>query len=72
MMIPLYDQFDVYEVFDDRRMRRPCCVVATTRGTEFPANQPVRFAGILKKVEAEKDTERRHRFYLEAHYYTRA
>ncbi|HJN45699.1 MAG: hypothetical protein CL477_08720 [Acidobacteria bacterium] len=72
MMIPLYDQFDVYEVFDDRRMRRPCCVVATTRGIEFAANQPVRFAGILKKMEAEKDTERRHRFYLEAHYYTRA
>ncbi len=71
IMIPLYDQFDVYEVFDDRRMRRPYCVLAATRGVKFPSGDPVRLGGILRKMEAEKTTKRQHRFYLEACYYTR-
>ena len=71
MMIPLYDHFDVYEVFDDRRMRRPYCVLATTRGVDFPAENPVRFAGILRKMQAEKEAERQHNFYMEVCYYTR-
>ena len=71
MMIPLYDQFDVYEVFNDRRMRKPYCVLATTRGVKFRPKDPVRFAGILRKMEAKKAAERQHRFYLEVCYYTR-
>ena len=71
MMIPLYDHFDVYEVFDDRRMRRPYCVLATTRGVDFPAGDPARFAGILRKMEAKKEVERQHSFYMEVCYYTR-
>lgn len=71
IMIPLYDQFDVYEVFDDRRMRRPYCVLATTRGVAFPSGDPVRLGGILRKMEAKKKAEREHKFYLEACYYTR-
>ncbi len=71
MMIPLYDQFDVYEVFDDRRMRRPYCVLAAARGVKFPARDPVRLGGILRKMEADKKAERQHKFYLEACYYTR-
>ncbi len=71
VMIPLYDQFDVYEVFDDQRMRRPFCVLATTRGVKFPSGDPVRLGGILRKMEAKKKAERQHKFYLEACYYTR-
>ncbi len=71
IMIPLYDQFDVYEVFDDRRMRRPYCVLATARGVKFPPGDPVRLGGILRKMEAKKKSERQHKFYLEACYYTR-
>jgi hypothetical protein len=32
MMIPIFDRFDVYEVFDDRRMRKPNSMIATVRG----------------------------------------
>jgi hypothetical protein len=69
-MIPIMDAFDVYELFNDRRMRRPHCVLATVRGSSFPSNRPIRLAGILRKLEAEKKTDRRHKFYLEACYYT--
>ncbi len=71
VMVPLYDQFDVYEVFDDRRMQRPYCVLATTRGAKFPTGDPVRLGGILRELKAKKKTERQHKFYLEACYYTR-
>ncbi|MHC5111505.1 MAG: hypothetical protein ACYTHJ_16685 [Planctomycetota bacterium] len=71
MMVPLYDQFDVYEVFDNRRMQRPYCILATSRGVKFPTGKPVRLGGILRKMEAEKDSQRQHKFYLEACYYTR-
>jgi len=35
MMIPIFDQFDVYEVFDDRRMRKPNSMIATVRGSKL-------------------------------------
>ena len=71
MMVPLYDQFDVYELFDDRRMRRPCCVVATPRGLELPDGERVRFGGTIETLDAHEGAERRHAFFVEAEYYTR-
>jgi hypothetical protein len=70
MMIPLYDHFDLYEVFDDARMRKPFCVLATTRGVTFSAKAPVRFAGALRTMEAEEGNKSPHKFYLEVCYYT--
>lgn len=70
-MIPIFDRFDVYEVFDDRRMRRPNSVIAITRGVEFPALQPVRFGGIVKKLEQGKSGKHGYRCFVEALYYTR-
>lgn len=70
-MVPIYDQFDLYEVFDDKRMRKPSSVVARSRGKRLEHDGPVRFGGVLRKWEVEKGEERVHDFYLEAVFYTR-
>jgi len=53
-MIPIFDQFDVYEVFDDKRMRKPSSVIAKSRGKRLEHNGPVRFGGILRKLQFKK------------------
>ena len=71
MMIPIFDKFDVYEVFDDRRMRKPNSMVATVRGQRFDHDGPIRFGGVLRKLEFKDKTAKEHKFYLETVYYTK-
>ncbi|MEO2014120.1 MAG: hypothetical protein ABGZ53_07080 [Fuerstiella sp.] len=71
MMVPIYDQFDVYEVFDDRRMRKPNSMVATVRGQRLSHDEPIRFGGVLRKLQFEDKTKKSHDFYLETAFYTR-
>jgi len=71
MMIPIFDQYDVYEVFDDRRMRKPNSMIATVRGRKLNCDSPIRFGGVLKKLEFKDKTKKSHKFYLEVAYYTR-
>ncbi len=70
-MVPIFDRFDVYEVFDDKRMRKPGAVIARSRGKRLEHDGPVRFAGVLRKLQAKKGDKSDHDFYLEAVYYTR-
>jgi hypothetical protein len=70
-MIPIFDRFDVYEVFDDRRMRKPNTVIATVRGQRFDHDGMIRFGGVLKKLQFKDETKKSHRFYLETMFYTR-
>ena len=70
-MIPIFDQFNVYEVFDDKRMRKPNSVVATTRGMKFEPGVPIRFGGILRKLSFENKTRNSHQFYLETVFYSK-
>lgn len=71
MMIPIFDKFDVYEVFDDRRMRKPNSMVATVRGQRLAHDGPIRFGGILRKLEFQDKTKKSHKFYLETVFYTK-
>ena len=71
MMIPIFDQYDVYEVFDDRRMRKPNSMIATVRGRKLNCDSPIRFGGVLKKLKFKDKTKKSHKFYLEVAYYTR-
>jgi len=71
IMVPLFDQYDVYEVFDDRRMRKPNSMIATVRGQKLNCDGPIRFGGILKKLAFKDKTKKSHKFYLETAYYTR-
>lgn len=70
-MIPIFDQFDVYEVFDDNRMQKPSSVIARSHGKRLEHDGPVRFGGILRKLAVKKGEDRVHEFYLEATLYTR-
>lgn len=71
MMVPIFDQYDVYEVFDDRHMTKPNSMIATVRGQKLNCDGPIRFGGILKKLEFKDKTKKSHKFYLETAYYTR-
>ena len=71
MMIPIFDQFDVYEVFDNRRMRKPNSMVATVRGQRLSHDGPIRFGGVLRKLQFKDKTKKLHKFYLETVFYTK-
>lgn len=70
-MIPIFEQFDVYEVFDDERLQTPSSVIARSRGNRMRHDGPVRFGGILRKLAVKKGEDRVHNFFLEATLYTR-
>jgi len=70
MMLPIFDRFDVYEVFDDRRMRKPNSMVATVRGQRLARDGRIRFGGVLRKLEFKDKTDKSHRFYLETVFYS--
>jgi hypothetical protein len=70
MMIPLYDQFDVYEVFDTRAYKPPRTVIATTRGSRKLGPGETRFGGFLKKLTFKDPTSKKHGLFLETIYYT--
>ncbi len=69
-MIPIFDKFDVYEVFDDRRMRKPNSMIATKRGQRLTHKGPIRFGGILRDLKFKDKTRKSHKFYLETLFYT--
>lgn len=71
VMIPIFDKFDVYEVFDDRRMRKPNSMIATVRGKRLSHEGPIRFGGILRKLTFKDKTAKSHDFYLETVFYTK-
>ena len=56
ILVPIYDQFDVYEVFDEPDLRHPRSVIATTRGTKRLDGIYTRFGGLLKELYFEDKT----------------
>jgi len=71
VLIPIIDQFDVYEVFDTPDLREPKTVIATTRGSRRLDGVYARFGGVLKELYFDDKTGKEHGLYLEAMYYTR-
>jgi hypothetical protein len=69
-MIPIVDQFDVYEVYDTPNMIEPRTVIATVRGSTRLDGVYSRFGGVLKELHFEDQTGKDHGLYLEAMYYT--
>ncbi len=69
--IPIFDQFDVYEVFNDKRMQKPSSVVARSRGKRLNHDGPIRFGGIVRKLDYNNGEERVHNFYVETVFYTK-
>ena len=69
-MIPIVDEFDVYEVYDTPDQTDPRTLVATVRGSKRLDGIYSRFGGVLKELRFEDKTGRYHGLYLEACYYT--
>ena len=70
VMIPIFDQFDVYEVFDTPECQHPRTVIATARGSRRLDGVTTRFGGILKELHFEDHTGKDHGYYLEVGFYT--
>jgi hypothetical protein len=71
VLVPIFDQFDVYELFDSPDLKQPRTVIATARGTKRLDGSYVRFGGLLKELYFEDQTGKDHGLFLEAIYYTR-
>jgi hypothetical protein len=70
VMIPIFDRFDVYEVFDTPDLRVPRTVIATIRGSRRLDGMHARFGGMLKELRFDDRTGKKHGLYLEVLYYT--
>jgi len=70
IMLPIFDRFDVYEVFDTPDLRVPRTVIATTRGSRRLDGIHARFGGMLKELRFDDRTGKGHGLYLEVLYYT--
>ncbi len=70
MMVPIMDEFDVYEVFDTADQVYPRTLIATVRGSKRLEASRARFGGVLKELRFEDKTGREHGLYMEAAYYT--
>ena len=71
VLVPIFDQFDVHEVYDSPDLDTPRTVIATTRGTKRLDGMHIRFGGALKELYFEDKTSKDHGLFLEALYYTR-
>lgn len=69
--VPIHDQFDVYEVFDDKQMQKPNSVVAIVRGEKLDHEGPIRFGGVLRDLTFEDKTKQSHRYFIETVFYTK-
>ena len=70
VLLPVFDQFDVYEVFDAPEMRTSRTVIATVRGSSWLDGVHARFGGVLKELYFGDKTGGEHGLYLETMYYT--
>ena len=69
--IPIFDEFDLFVVFEEANKEGPSALVAVHPGTKFDDDSPVRFGGMLREAEFEGEPEPSQRFYLEVMYLTR-
>jgi hypothetical protein len=69
IMIPIMDQYDIYELTDDSNSAKT--FIANVRGSERLPVELSRFGGILKETSVDKKGKEKGRLFLEALYYTR-
>ncbi|MFY0689721.1 MAG: hypothetical protein JXQ90_21300 [Cyclobacteriaceae bacterium] len=68
MMIPIFDQYDVYELHDQDTGDE--FLLAHTRSSKKLPHQKIRCAGVLKTLNTKKDENGLSRKYLETLYYS--
>lgn len=68
IMIPIIDQYDVYEVREKNTDQE--FLLAHTRGQKKLGPIETRFGGIIKKLQTKKGKPQKHKVFLETLYYT--
>jgi hypothetical protein len=68
-MIPIFDRFDVYEVFADSDLKGDKTIIATVRGSKRLASTMTTFGGIVKKLQFKDKSKKRHSLYVETLFY---
>lgn len=68
MMIPIIDQYDVYELRDESSSEE--FLIAHARGSNKLPESKIRCGGILKELKSDKKGKGNTRLYLEAYYYS--
>jgi len=68
-MIPIFDKFDVYELYTNPDLKGDKTIIATVRGSKRLAREMTTFAGIVKKLKFKDKSERAHHLYVETLFY---
>jgi hypothetical protein len=68
-MIPIFDKFDIYEVYSDSDLKGDKTIIATVRGSKRLAATMTTFGGIVKKLKFKDKSKRTHSLYVETLYY---
>ncbi len=68
MMIPLIDEYDVYELKDD--LHSETFIIAHARVKEKLPNKKIKVAGIFKELKAGMEKDSNSKMFLEAVYYS--
>ena len=68
-MIPIFDKFDIYEVYSDSDLQGDKTIIATVRGSKRLATEMTTFGGIVKKLKFKDKSKRKHSLYVETLFY---
>jgi hypothetical protein len=68
-MIPIFDKFDVYEVYANADLKGDKTIIATMRGSKRLATAMITFGGIVKKLKFKDKSKRTHSLYIETLFY---
>lgn len=68
-LIPIFDKFDVYEVYSDSDLQGNKTIIATVRGSKRLASTMTTFGGIVKKLKFKDKSKRTHSLYVETLFY---
>ncbi|MCP4547485.1 MAG: hypothetical protein GY835_13590 [bacterium] len=69
MMIPIFDQYDVYELYPDAGLKGDKSIIATVRGSKRLQSVHTTFGGFVKELKFDPKTKNPHSHYIEALYY---
>lgn len=68
-MIPIFDRFDVYEVYANSDLKGNKTIIATVRGSKRLASTMTTFGGIVKKLKFKDKSKKPHSLYVETLFY---
>ena len=68
-MIPIFDRFDVYEVYADSDLKGDKTIIATVRGSKRLASTMTTLGGIVKKLQFKDKSKKQHSLYVETLFY---